>query len=319
MAKRMAASMKAAWEAAKKDFTDTPNAEMLKQDVIDVLDFARNKAAMVKRSSDSSPRSLSASGGTGRAKPRVNQDVGAELLTHFKDEWADIHNSTETSSLVASELASDLQHINMSVTQSHALINKCREEFTCLREIVEVLDEAQGKVNEIGELVQQVEQAIHDYSHIKAELANERRKHSLQKQHEKVVSENRTRVEQMRKVLLNEQHLSASLKYESDSKDLKERQEAFQEIFDKQMADYRKKGEVDQPIDEVKTKRSMSQLEEVVIEDEDGTASLHEFLSDVVIDQSESLPDDMAAGEDEAGAASTEAAPISTDATPSEV
>lgn len=312
MAKKVAAGVKAAWVAATKDFTDTQNSEMLRQDVVDILDFARNKAALVKRSSDSNSRSLSAggSGGESRAKPRVNQDAGAELLTHFKEKWTEIHCSTEGTSLVASRMDSDLHHLNVSVSQSHGLINKCREEFSCLKEIVEVLDEAQSKMNKIGELIQLVEQAICDYSQTKAELANERRKHSLQKQHDNVVFNNQNRLEQMRKVLANELQLSVSLKCDLESKELKERQEAFQEIFDKQMAEYRQKGEVDRPIDEVKTKRSMSQLDEVVIEDEDGTASLHEFLSDVVIDQSEVLPTDKVDAED---------TPTLTEAVPPEV
>ena len=51
---------------------------------------------------------------------------------------------------------------------------------------------------------------------------------------------------------------------------------------------YRKRGEVDHPIEEIKG-RGEAQLEEMIIEDEDGTASLHEFLSDVVL---EDVPED---------------------------
>ena len=323
MAKRVAAGVKAAWVAAKKDFVEAPNTENLKQDVVDLLDFARHKASQVKRASDSSSKSLS-TGGSGmsdRAKPRVNGDVGAELLTHFKDEWTQIHCSIENSSAVTGMMYSDLQHLNMSMTQSHVLMNKCREEFSCLSEVIEVLAEAQTKVNQIGELVQNVEQAISDYSLAKAKLENERRKHSLQKQHEKLLADNRTRVEQMNKVLLNEVKLSVSLKNELENKELQERQKAFQEIFDKQMEDYRQKGRVDHPIDEVRKRRSMSQLEEVIIDDEDGSASLHDFLSDVVVDQSEVSPADKAVDEVETEDIPTlvDAQPTSSDLTSSEV
>ena len=302
MAKKMAASMKAVWVAARKDFSESPNTDNLKQDVIDVLDFARNKAALVKRSTDtSSSKSFSGSGAgwAGRAQPRVNQDVGSELLTHFKDEWAEIHQNTEASSVAVSKMESDLQHLNASLTQSHGVIKSCWMEFANLKEILEVLDEAQSKVKEVGELIQGVEEAIHEYSLTKAELEKERQKHSLQKQHEKVIADNNSKVEQMKKVLMNEQQLSVSLKNELTNKELKERQDAFQEIFDRQMEDYRKKGEVDQPINEVKIKRSMSQLEEVEIEDEDGKVSLHEFLSDVVLDQSEITPADSGEADDQ--------------------
>ena len=295
MAKKVAASMKAAWVAAKRDFSESPGTENLKQDVIDVLDFAKNKATIMKRATDSnSLKTFTGSGGVGlnKAQPKVNQDVGSELLSRFKDEWGEIHNSTESSSLEVSKMESDLHQVNTSLSKSHGLIKNSWEEFSKLKEIVEALDEALSKVDRLGELIQKVEEAIHQYSLTKAELDIERRKHSLKKQHEKAIADNTSRVEQMKKVLANEQQLSLTLKYELESKELKERQSAFQEIFNKQMEDYRKKGEVDQPINEVKVNRSMSQLEEVELEDEDGQASLHEFLSDVVLeDKSEPQAD----------------------------
>jgi len=313
--------MKAAWVAAKKDFSESPNTENLKQDVIDVLDFAKSKATIMKRATDGSTlKSFSGSGGSGPSKvqPKVNQDVGSELLTRFKDEWGEIHNSTEASSLAVGKMESDLHQVNDSLSKSHGLIKNCWEEFSKLKEIIEVLDEAHNKVNRLGELIQTVEEAVHQYTLTKAELDVERRKHSLNKQHEKAVADSNSRVEQMRKVLANEQQLSVTLKYELESKELKERQSAFQEIFDKQMEDYRKKGEVDQPINEVRVGRSTSQLEEVEIEDEDGEASLHEFLSDVVLEgKSEAqAPDDPVKNngqdEQESASSSTELSGVST-------
>ena len=55
------------------------------------------------------------------------------------------------------------------------------------------------------------------------------------------------------------------------------------------MAEYRQHGMVERPItdelgEEKGRGRSGSQLEDVIIEDEDGTASLNEFLSDVPVE-----------------------------------
>lgn len=284
MAKSVAAGMKAAWEAAKKDFKENTHPETLKQDVKEVLDIAKSKASKIRKASpsSSSPQAKSAS----KIGPRVNQDVGAELLTHFKDEWAEIHHSTEEASKKATIMDKNIKQLNQSITRSHVIISRCQEEFTHLRDVVESLDEAQSKVEAISGLIAQVEQDLFNYSQAKAELKLERQKHSIQRQHEKDIAENRSKVEHLRKVLLNEQKLSLSVKYEMESKQLKERQQAFQELFDKQMADYRTRGEVSQPIGEVQDvrERSSSHLEEIVIEDEDGTASLHEFLSDVVLE-----------------------------------
>lgn len=283
----VAAGMKAVWEAAKKDFRESSHTETLKQDVLDVLDIAKNKASAIKRSSNQ--QKVTASSKVG---PRVNHDVGAELLSHFKEEWAGIHRNTEDASEVSLRLDANLSQLDQSLSKSYVITNRCREEFVMLREVIETLDEAQSKVESISELLSQVEKDIQEYSLAKAELEMERRKHSLQRQHERELLENRSRVEHLRKVLVNEQEMSLNLKHEVHSMELKERQLIFQEMFDRQMADYRTHGEVDRPIigNEAR-ERSQSQLEEVVIEDEDGTASLHEFLSDVVLDDLPSLDD----------------------------
>lgn len=68
---------------------------------------------------------------------------------------------------------------------------------------------------------------------------------------------------------------------------VQEHQQAFQKLFEQQMAEYREIGSEDW---------TDAQLESVVIEDKDGTTSLHEFLSDVVI---EDLPSEQAQGEGE--------------------
>lgn len=280
MARSVAAGVKAAWEAAKKDFKDNSHTDLLKQDVIDVLDLAKRQATLISKKSTSQPKLNVQSSKIG---PRVNQDVGAELLAHFKEEWAEIHEGTETVSRVATNMDLDLRQLNHSLTTSHVIIDRCREEFRRLQGIVEALDEAQSKVECISELISQVEQDIMEYSRAKAELAAERQLHSLQRQHETTITENRGKVQLLRKVLLNEQQLSLNLKHGMERNKLRDRQDTFQEMFDKQMDDYRTHGEVDMPIGQTR-ERSQSQLEEMVIEDENGTASLHKFLSDVVVD-----------------------------------
>ncbi len=285
MAKSVAAGVRAAWEAAKKDFKENSSTETFKKDVMDVMDLAKNKASQVKSRATASSQSKSAVAST-KIGPRVNQDVGAELLTHFKAEWAEIHQSTVSTSLVATKMDADLKLLSQSITRSHTIIGRCQEEFARLKEVVEALDETQTKVECVGQLVRQVEEDIQNYSLAKVELSMERRKHSLQRQHEKEIADSHFKVEHLRKVLVNEEQMSLKMKHEMETKELRERQMAFQDMFDKQMADYRTRGKVDRPIGEETRERTQSQLEEVVIEDEDGTASLHEFLSDVVMDDS---------------------------------
>ncbi len=79
------------------------------------------------------------------------------------------------------------------------LSKNCWEEFAKLKEIIEVLDKAHGKVNELETLIQQVEEAIHECSVTKEEREKERRKHSLKKQQCEVHADSKSTVEQRRK------------------------------------------------------------------------------------------------------------------------
>lgn len=281
----MAAGVKAAWEAAKRDFKEISHTEVLKQDMKDVLEIAKTKAYLLKKGPSQPKVTVQSS----KISPQVNQDVGAELLTYFKEHWMEIHDSTATASQTAAKMDVDLRRLHQSLSRSHLIIGNCREEFGRLKEVVEALDEAQSKVDHISELLAQVERDILEYSRTKAELATERQRHSLQRQHEATIAESREKVEKLRRVLVNEQQLSLNLKHEMETNKLRERQDAFQDIFDKQMANYRTRGAVDKPIGQTK-ERSQSQLDEVLIEDEDGTASLHEFLSDVQDDTPATMP-----------------------------
>lgn len=274
MAKKMAAGMKELWTFAKNDLTG--NSQELKKDFIDILEYAKSKNARRKLGQK----------GVGSIDLAVNQDAGAELLTHYKDLWADIHSDTEQTSKMATKVALDLQKIDRSVSQSHLILGRCQDEFNQIPDTVSSLEEVQKKVEKICEQIRQVEGSLLEYSRLHAQLECERKIHSLRIQHERHCTEEEARVEHLKDMLAQEQRLAEQTKVEIANQELAERQQAFQDIFDQQMAEYRQCGMVERPIAEQmeKKSRSGSQLEDVVIEDEDGNASLHEFLSDVPVE-----------------------------------
>lgn len=276
MAKKMAAGMKELWEFAKKDLSG--NTQDLKQDFIDILEYAKSRNAKRKL----------AQKGVGSADLAVNQDAGAELLTHYKDLWADIHMDTEQASKMASKVALDIQKIDRSVSQSHLILGRCQDEFSQLPDALSSLEDVQKKVEKICEQIRLVEEDLIEYSRLRAQLECERKKHSLRIQHERQCHEQEAKVEHLKDLLVEEKRLTERAKVEAANQELAERQQTFKDIFDHQMAEYRQHGMVERPIteqlEETKKSRSGSQLEDVVIEDEDGNASLNEFLSDVPVD-----------------------------------
>ena len=271
--------MKELWVAAKKDFADS--SQDLKRDFTDIMEFAKNKS--LKKSS--SP-SASRKGAVGALDQNINQDVGAELLSHCKDEWAAIHSQTEQASKAAVEMDTDLLAIQKSVSQSYTVISRCRDEFETLGETVEAVNEIQRKVEKLGEVLQDVEQSIIECARLKARLECERKKHSLHIQQERHCKEEEATVQHLNKVLENEKRLLVEWNANQESQEVVARQQTFQEMFDQQMADYRQSGHLDRPIlSGSERERSDSNLEEMVIEDQDGTTSLNEFLSDVVVEE----------------------------------
>lgn len=216
MAKKMAAGMKELWSFAKKDLKG--NTQDLKQDFVDILEFAKNKNAKRKITQK----------GVGSVDLAVNQDAGAELLTHYKDLWADIHSDTEQTSKMATKVALDLQKIDRSVSQSHLILGRCQDEFDQLPEAMNSLDEVKKKVDKICEQIRQVEDSLVEYSRLRAQLECERKLHSLRIQHERHCSEQEAKVEHLRDLLTQEERLSEQARVQVANQELAERQQTFQ-------------------------------------------------------------------------------------------
>ena len=189
---------------------------------------------------------------------------------------------------------SRLENVNKSLAQSHSIITSCCDEFRLLPDTLKAFETAKEKVSEIGELLKKVEDSIMEYSRVKAQLETERKRYAVKIQFDKHKEQLELERQRLEAVLAEEHLLSERRQHELELQAVQERQQAFQEIFEQQMAEYREHGEVEKPIGS--EDRTDAQLENVVIEDKDGTASLHEFLSDVVI---EDLPSDQAQREGE--------------------
>ncbi len=290
-AKKMAAGVKNIWEFAKRDFTE--NAPQVKQDFMDLLDYARSKTQMLKRPNVPGPAEINS-----QLESAVNIDVGGDLLTHFKEEWSAIHHATQLSGEEATRLDSEIVQICNSLSQSHTIIQCCHDEFSWLPETITAVQEAQNKVNNLGELLRQMEESITEYSRVKSKLESERKLHSIRIQYGKHCIEGDSKVEQLKNILAQERQVTIDQKKRLAEKQLQDRQDTFQSMFDEQMAEYRQKGSVERPISgEDLRDRAESTLEEVMISDQDGNTSLNNFLSDIVMDESENK--ESAGGEGE--------------------
>ena len=294
-AKKVAAGVKNMWEFAKRDFSE--NVPQVKQEFMDMVEFARTKTQMLKRPNIPGPAEI----GT-QLERSVNIDVGGDLLTHYKEQWSAIHLQTQVSGEEAAKLDAEIAQLCGSLSQSHTIIQRCHDEFSRLPETVKAIEEVQNKVNSLGEMLNKMEESITECARVKSQLESERKQHTIRIQYEKHCIEGNSKIEQLKNILAQEQQTTADQKKQAARKQLAERQMTFQSMFDEQMAEYREKGSVERAVvGEDMRERAESSLEEVVIEDEDGSASLNEFLSDVVLDDEEKNKASPSPEEDKAG------------------
>ena len=215
----------------------------------------------------------------------VNLDVGSELLSKYKDEWGLIHQRTEEASQASVSLDAELRDMHRGIQYTHTIISDCCSELKQLPEVVKAVETSRERVQELGQLLQKVEESITEYARVKAELDAVRKRESLKIQHERQRGRLERELQRLQDTLAEEKRLKEGVENNIEMEKAAERQKTFDDMFQQQMADYRETGSIDraigQPVGTV-------QLEDVMIEDTDGTASLNEFLSDVddVIEES---------------------------------
>ena len=105
----------------------------------------------------------------------VNQGVGSPILTHFKNQWSDIHTSTTASSQRAAELYLSIQSLQQSMSHAHDIVSNACEELGQLPAIVKSVEQAREKVESVGTLIHNVEAGIEEYVKLTARLEMERK------------------------------------------------------------------------------------------------------------------------------------------------
>ena len=282
--KKIMENMKGLWQLAKKDLTE--NSKELKSDFVGLIEAARAKRVRTGPKEAKVPSQFLVS-------QAVNGDVGAELLSKYKEEWSLIHRRTVEASGLAGNMDSELVELQGSVSRSHAIISQCCTEFRQLPDVVAAIERTREKVEGLGQLLAKVEESITAYDRVCLQLDAERRKDSLRIQFEKQNVHVERELQQLRDTLAEEKRQKEGTERKMEEQKLQERQQAFQEMFQQQMADYKEKGSIERAIGAEEREKSSAQLEDVLVEDTDGTASLHEFLSDVdnVEDESHDLSD----------------------------
>lgn len=259
---------------AKNDFVN--NSKDLKQDFKEILEMARTK-----RRSKQDTKPLSA------LDAKINPDAGAELLSHFRYQWSAIHKSIQSASAVATTVDVMVTEVEQKSRSAKDVVSKCHAEFSELPSVLSEVQKTQEKVLKIEECLKKVEDAIMEYCQIAAKAEAYKKKLADTEALDTHRKEQYLAVERYQLSLGEEQKLLTEERAKHEQEKLHERQRNFGELFEKQMSEYKEKGELERPISESDPGTS---LDNITIDDTDG-AALNNFLGDIGPDDIASNPE----------------------------
>ncbi|XP_028131515.1 dysbindin protein homolog [Diabrotica virgifera virgifera] len=208
-------------------------------------------------------------------KKLINVNAGAEILTHFQDQWEDLHKINEDNARKSEKIALEIDKISTYVSDNkknlglinHILItSKLSTNIDkCLKNIQELYNTSQTIENDLIQLEDLIEQA--DFNKLKEE-------------HEYHLTQYRSRKEDSLasfKTELNAKHLKTIEEYEMKKNAvLAERQQVFQDAFKSDLEMYKTSGAIPGRIQQ-KTQNS-ALLEEIQLDLDQN--ELDQFFSD---------------------------------------
>ena len=254
---------------AKNDFVS--NSKDLKQDFKDILEMARTK-----RRSKQETKPLSA------LDAKINPDAGAELLSHYRHQWASIHKSIQSASEVAKTVDAMVTEVEEKSRSTKVVVAKCQGEFAELPSVLSGVQRAHEKVLKIEECLKKVEDAIMEYCQVaaKAEAYEKKRAETAALGAHRI--ERQLEFERYKLSLTEEQRLLTEERAKHEQEKLQERQRNYGELFENEMSKYIKNGGVERSISGSDQGTS---LDQITIDDPESADTLDQFLRDVGPDE----------------------------------
>ena len=211
----------------------------------------------------------------------INYNAGGKLLAHFQEQWAEMHESTAENSVLATSLNRKLQELAKTCKDRHKGVEDFYKEFQGLSSLLKSVEQAKENVEEIGSTIEKVEQSLNELEYSCALLENARKKGVMRVRYEGFIQEKEEEVAKLQKQVDAEKELVDQKNEEINIGSARERQQAFEDMFNQQVTEYKSKGRVERPISMGSDTIVFERLGDIEIDDADGRQSLSEFLDDV--------------------------------------
>ncbi|CAG2101943.1 unnamed protein product [Medioppia subpectinata] len=211
-------------------------------------------------------------------KSRVNLNAGSELLQRYQTQWQRMHEMNESNVKSAEEISAAIHLVDSAVKKQDSLMNELLTQLSALPQLMESMESIEKDLirckndflkveNMLTDLEDEKEldemEALKIDQHLKIEVYKDSKSSQLEALRVKLAVEHTDRVHTFER---QQQNI------------LKERQEAFQMVFEEELNRYKTHGRIEPKVQTISHQRIPS-IDEIEIETEKSDeAALEEFL-----------------------------------------
>ncbi|KAF5299555.1 hypothetical protein FQR65_LT09360 [Abscondita terminalis] len=199
-----------------------------------------------------------------KAAPTIELNAGADILTHFQKQWADLHNLNEENATNAAKLADTIEILHTKISTEHANIIEMIQILNATPTINKSIESCCQQLKDLQKSFDKTEKGILDLEDVIERLELERRKVEHKYQLALYKEKKLAFFEKARADLAAKHSQMVAEKEMKQRKVLEERQQAFQDAFNNDLATFKTLGNI--PKIEKNTVQPSALLEEIQLD-----------------------------------------------------
>ncbi|KAK4885696.1 hypothetical protein RN001_001967 [Aquatica leii] len=201
---------------------------------------------------------------TVKTTPTIALNAGGEILSHFQEQWAELHNLNEENAANAAKLADQINVLHSKTSTEHANIIEMIQILNSTPTINKSIENCFQQIKDLQESFVKIEKGILDLEDVVERVELEKRKVEHKYQLALYKEKKIAYFEKIRSELAAKHSEMVTEKESKQRKVLEERQQAFQEAFNSDLATFKSLGTI--PKIEKNTLQSSALLEEIQLD-----------------------------------------------------
>ncbi|KAF5279665.1 hypothetical protein FQA39_LY18249 [Lamprigera yunnana] len=196
--------------------------------------------------------------------PTIAVNAGAGILTHFQEQWAELHNINEENASNAAKLAQTINNLHTKIYKDHTNIIEIIQLLNATPTINKSIEICCQQVKDLQQSFEKVEKGILDFEDIVERVDLEKRKVEHKYQLALYKEKKLVHFEKLRAELATKHAELVAVQELQQKKALEERQQAFQDAFNTDLETFKSLGSI--PKIEKNASQSGALLEEIQLD-----------------------------------------------------